>query len=48
MTATASDDENPELRDMTRRFWTSVIIAHSSRRVRHVTDVAADSGSPRR
>jgi len=27
MTATASDDENPELRDMTRRFWTSVVIA---------------------
>jgi Cu+-exporting ATPase len=27
MTATASDAENPELRDMTRRFWTSVVIA---------------------
>ncbi len=26
MTATATEEENPELRDMTRRFWTSVLL----------------------
>jgi P-type Cu+ transporter len=26
MTAAVSEEENPELRDMTRRFWTSVVI----------------------
>jgi len=26
MTATAAEEENPELRQMTRRFWTSVLL----------------------
>ena len=44
-TVTASQEENPELRDMTRRFWVGVVLTAPLARHRHGQHVLASSVS---